>query len=87
MTLLGDDLYSRQSICELALKQGYNFIFVAKESSHQLKEKNLAEILLTLNLTAFLFHNVLELGNEIYQKIRSKLGTRKTFFNDMRALY
>jgi hypothetical protein len=135
MTLLGDDLYSRQSICELALKQGYNFIFVAKESSHksmydwitnhQLKEKvmetmiisgrsrwkvenegnnilknqgyklehnfghgekNLAEILLTLNLTAFLFHNVLELGNEIYQKIRSKLGTRKTFFNDIRAL-
>jgi len=35
MTLLGDDLYSRQSICELALKQGYNFIFVAKESSHK----------------------------------------------------
>ena len=29
ITLLGDDLYSRQPICELALKQGYNFIFVA----------------------------------------------------------
>ncbi len=25
VTLLGDDLYSRQPICELALKQGYNF--------------------------------------------------------------
>ena len=35
ITLLGDDLYSRQSICELALEQGYNFIFVAKSSSHK----------------------------------------------------
>ncbi len=35
ITLLGDDLYSRQPICELALEQGYNFIFVAKPSSHQ----------------------------------------------------
>ena len=35
ITLLGDDLYSRQPICELALEQGYNFIFVAKESSHK----------------------------------------------------
>lgn len=33
ITLLGDDLYSRQSICELALGQGYNFIFVALPSS------------------------------------------------------
>jgi len=39
-----------------------------------------------LNLTAFLFHNVLDLVNEIYQKIRSKLGTRKTFFSDIKAL-
>ena len=29
VTLLGDDLYSHQHICELALKQGYNFIFFA----------------------------------------------------------
>ncbi len=35
ITLLGDDLYSRQPICELALKQGYNFIFVALPSSHK----------------------------------------------------
>lgn len=33
--MLGDDLYSRQPICELALEQGYNFIFVAKPSSHK----------------------------------------------------
>ncbi len=28
VTLLGDDLYSHQPICKLALEQGYNFIFV-----------------------------------------------------------
>ncbi len=35
ITLLGDDLYSRQPICELALEQGYNFIFIALPSSHK----------------------------------------------------
>ncbi len=201
ITLLGDDLYSRQPICELAIQQGYNFIFVAKPSSHKslyewleflerngevvtgkikkyekgkprvyryryvnhlpireiepslmvnwyeveifdvaknkviyqnsfitnhelndekmsqmitsgrtrwkvenegnniLKnqgynlehnfghgEENLAETLLSLNLLAFLFHNVLDLVNTTYQKIRELLVTRKTFFNDIRAL-
>ena len=201
ITLLGDDLYSRQSICELALEQGYNFIFVAKPSSHQtlyewidfskkngemrigeiqkyekgkkriyqyryvnnvpiresepslmvnwyeveifdpaknkviykntfitnhelneqnifkmmksgrtrwkvenesnniLKnqgynlehnfghgQENLSEILLSLNLLAFLFHNVLDLVDDMYQKVRESLGTRKRFFNDIRAL-
>jgi hypothetical protein len=201
ITLLGDDLYSRQSICELAIGQGYNFIFVALPSSHKslyewleflekngevikgkikkyqenkllyynykyinnvpLREtepslmvnwyeveifdktknkviyrnsfitnhqlndekmekiitsgrtrwkvenegnnllknqgynlehnfghgqENLSEILLALNLLSFLFHNVLELVNELYQKARQKLEKRKTFFNDIRAL-
>ena len=201
ITLLGDDLYSRQPICELALKPGYNFIFVALPSSHKslyewinfseksgelmtgeikkyekgkrriyryryinkvpiresepslmvnwyeveifdtaknkviyknsfitnhelndekifkmivsgrtrwkvenesnniLKnqgynlehnfghgQENLSEILLSLNLLAFLFHNVLDLVNGMYQKIRALLGTRKRFFNDIRAL-
>jgi hypothetical protein len=201
ITLLGDDLYSRQTICELVKEQGYNFIFVALPSSHkslyewinylqnigeitqgeikkypqgqgviyrykyvnnvplrelepslmvnwfevemisintnkviyknswvtnhQLKESgieamiiagktrwkienecnntlknqgynlshnfghgqsNLAETLLSLNLIAFLFHNVLELVNEMYQKIRENLGKRTTFFNDIKAL-
>ena len=35
ITLLGDDLYSRQPICKLALNQGYSFIFVALPSSHK----------------------------------------------------
>jgi hypothetical protein len=34
-TILGDDLYSRQPICEVALKQGFNFIFVCKPDSHK----------------------------------------------------
>jgi hypothetical protein len=35
VTLLGDDLYCHQPICETALEQGYSFIFVCKESSHR----------------------------------------------------
>jgi|GEM_PF-4197015 len=35
VALLGDDLYSHQPICELAVKQGYNFIFVCLETSHK----------------------------------------------------
>ena len=33
-TLLGDDLYSRQPLCEAALSAGLNFLFVCKPSSH-----------------------------------------------------
>ena len=201
VTLLGDDLYSHQPICKLALEQGYNFIFVCLESSHktlyewldfleksgevktvekkqwsgrknliyryryasrvplkdeesslevnwcevtvinektqeiiyqnnwitnhQINDDNvekivkagrsrwkienennnilknhgynlehnfghgqnhLCEFLLSLNLLAFLFHNVLELVNFTYQKIRKLLVTRTTFFNDIRTL-
>jgi len=35
VTILGDDLYSRQTICEVALSLHYNFIFVCKSSSHK----------------------------------------------------
>jgi len=33
VTLLGDDLYSKQPFCALALQQGFNFILVCKRSS------------------------------------------------------
>lgn len=33
-TLLGDDLYSRQPLCEQLIAAGLNFIFVCKPSSH-----------------------------------------------------
>ena len=61
--------------------QGYNL-----EHNFGHGQENLSEILLSLNLLAFLFHNVLDLVNVRYQKIRENLGTRKTFFNDIRAL-
>ncbi|MBD2248676.1 ISNCY family transposase [Nostoc sp. FACHB-888] len=198
VTLLGDDLYSRQPLCKLLLKQGYNFIFVCLETSHKtlyewleflersgdiatvekkqwdgrknliyryryaskvplkdedsslqvnwcevtiinektqktiyknnwitnhkitndnveeivkagrsrwkvenegnnvLKnhgynlehnfghgENHLCELLLSLNLLAFLFHTVLDLVNYTYQKIRELLVTRTSFFNDI----
>lgn len=35
VTLLGDDLYSHQPICKLALEQGDNFIFVCLKTSHK----------------------------------------------------
>jgi hypothetical protein len=201
VTLLGDDLYSRQPICELALSKDYNFIFVCRETSHKtlyewleflektgevqtIKKKewngkkelvyryrytnkiplkdgddslqvnwcevtiinketeeityknsfitnhkindrnvekivkagrsrwkienesnnvlknhgynlehnfghgqnNLCEILLSLNLLAFLFHSVLKLANSTYQRLRQLNGSRRSFFNDIRAL-
>ena len=35
VTLLGDDLYSHKPICKLALKPGYNFIFVCLDTFHK----------------------------------------------------
>lgn len=201
VTLLGDDLYSRQPICKLALEKDYNFIFVCRETSHKtlyewleflaksgevktLEKKewnrrkelmyryrytnkiplkdgddslqvnwceltiinqktrevtyhnswitnhiisndnvekivkagrtrwkienesnnvlknhgynlehnfghgqnNLCEMLLSLNLLAFLFHSVLDLANSSYQKVRELLVSRRSFFNDIRTL-
>jgi hypothetical protein len=34
VTVLGDDLYSNQPVCALALQNGFNFIFVCKPASH-----------------------------------------------------
>ncbi len=65
----------------LLKNQGYN---LSHNFGHG--QENLSEILLSLNLLGFLFHNVLELVNNIYQTAREKLEKRKTFFNDIRAL-
>jgi hypothetical protein len=34
VTLLGDDLYSKQPLCALAVQKGFNFILVCKPNSH-----------------------------------------------------
>jgi hypothetical protein len=43
-TVLGDDLYSRQPMCETALAQRFNFIFVCKPSSHPTLYARIAEL-------------------------------------------
>jgi hypothetical protein len=49
-------------------------------------KQHLSTTLLTLNLLAFLYHTVLELMDANYQLVRQALGTRKTFFDDIRAI-
>lgn len=49
-------------------------------------KKHLSSLLLTLNLLAYLFHTVLEIMDVKYKLIRDDLPTRKTFFDDVRAL-
>jgi hypothetical protein len=44
VTLLGDDLYSRQPMCETALDYRFNFIFVCKPSSHPTLYTRIAEL-------------------------------------------
>ena len=39
-----------------------------------------------MNLLAFLYHTVLHFVDVAYQLIRAKLPSRKTFFDDLRAL-
>ena len=46
----------------------------------------LSMILLCLNLLAFLTHTFIELSDAIFQAVRQELGSRKTFWNDVRAL-
>ena len=46
----------------------------------------LSQLLLSMNILAFLYHTVLHFTDLAYQKIREKLPTRKTFFDDLRAL-
>jgi hypothetical protein len=49
-------------------------------------KKHLSNLLLTLNMLAFLFHTALEMFDDTYRRIREDLPTRKTFFDDIRAL-
>jgi hypothetical protein len=46
----------------------------------------LSAILVMLNLLAFLIHTVLTLTSVKYQLLRQELGTRRTFFDDLRTL-
>jgi hypothetical protein len=49
-------------------------------------KQHLASTLATMNILAFLMHTLLEIFDQRYQLIREELGSRETFFNDIRAL-
>lgn len=49
-------------------------------------QQHLAALLATLNIMSLLIHTLLELLDEKYQLLRAQLPTRKTFFDDLRAL-
>lgn len=49
-------------------------------------KEHLSSLLLTFNILAFLFHTLLEMMDDRYRMIRKELPTRKTFFDDIRAL-
>jgi hypothetical protein len=61
--------------------KGYHF-----EHNFGHGSQDLANVLATLNLLAFLLHTVQEVLTPAYQRLRQALGARKTFFNDLRAL-
>ncbi len=49
-------------------------------------KQHLALLLATFNLLSLLFHTLLELLDLKYRLLRQHLPTRKTFFDDLRAL-
>jgi len=49
-------------------------------------KQHLANLLLSMNLLAFLFHTTLEFADARYRLIRQTLARRTTFFDDVRAL-
>jgi len=49
-------------------------------------QQDLANVLATLNMLAFLVHTIQEMIEPAYQRLRQALGARKTFFDDLRAL-
>jgi hypothetical protein len=49
-------------------------------------KQHLASFLAILNILSLSFHTLLELLDEKYRLLRSHLPTRKTFFDDLRAL-
>lgn len=61
--------------------KGYHF-----EHNFGHGKKHLASVLATLILLAFLFHTVLEYIDQCYRLLRAELPSRKTFFDDVRAL-
>jgi hypothetical protein len=50
-------------------------------------KKHLSEAFLVLNLLAFMFHQLHELVDELYQKARARFSARREYWNAIRALF
>lgn len=61
--------------------KGYNF-----EHNFGHGEKHLANLMATMILMAFLLHTTLDFLDERYRELRSKLPSRRTFFEHVRSL-
>lgn len=61
--------------------KGYNL-----EHSFGHGKQNLAAILVSLNLLAFAFHTVCDIGDELWRNARAKLGPRYNFFSKLAAI-
>ncbi len=93
------DFEIRDTSVEALVRDGRARWKVENENNNVLKTKgyhlehnfghgsqHLAALLLSLNLLAFLFHTVLDRVDDQYRAIRQKLGTRRTFFQDLETL-
>jgi hypothetical protein len=49
-------------------------------------KQNLAAILVSLNLLAFAFHTVCDIGDGLWRTARAKLGPRSNFFSKLAAI-
>mgnify|MGYP006293051697 CR=1 FL=1 len=61
--------------------KGYNLEHNFGHGTH-----HLSNLLLTMNLLAFLFHTALEIFDKRYAVLRKAVGRRQTFFDDLRTL-
>jgi hypothetical protein len=97
-TFITNHLLSPENVAQVA-QAGRGRWKIENENNNVLKTKGyhlehnfghgkqyLSATLLSLNLLAFLFHTVLEWGDEHYAILRQVLARRQTFFEDMRAL-
>jgi len=93
-----DHIITRHTVVEL-ICAGRSRWKIENEHNNTLKTKgynlehnfghgneHLSNLLVTMNLIAFLFHTVLEIFDLRYAVLRKAVGRRQTFFNDIRAI-
>jgi hypothetical protein len=97
-SFITDYVISDQNVKKL-VKAGRSRWKIENENNNTLKTKgynlehnfghgknNLSSLFAAMNILAFLFHTALQYTDEKYRQIRDNLPSRKTFFEDIRAL-